>query len=71
METLIQKLRDQFEIYKLKKHLKELHQMRASIQWSMQFDDLSKSEIEKNNRKLNIIELDLRITMGQLYSYDV
>jgi len=69
MKTLIEKLRDQFEIYKLKKHLKELHEMRASIHWSMQFDDLSISEIENNNRKLDVIELDKRITNGLLHSY--
>jgi hypothetical protein len=71
MQTLIQKLRDHFTVRKLNRHLKELDQRQASIHWSMQFDDLSKEEIEKNNRRLDIIELDRRITQGQLYSYDV
>ena len=71
MQKLIQKVRDHFTVRKLNRHLKELDQRHASIHWSMQFDDLSESEIEKNNRRLDAIELDRRITQGQLYSYDV
>jgi hypothetical protein len=71
MQTLIQKVRDHFTVRKLNRHLKELDQRQSSIHWSMQFDDLSKEEIEKNNRRLYAIELDRRITQGQLYSYDV
>lgn len=69
MQTLIQKVRNHFTVRKLNRHLKELDQMQPSIHWSMQFDNLSKEEIEKNNRKLDCIELDRRITQGQLYSY--
>lgn len=71
MQTLIKKVRDYFTVRKLNTHLKELDQRQASIHWSMQFDDLSESEIKNNNRRLDAIELDRRITQGQLYSYDV
>jgi hypothetical protein len=71
MKALIQKVRDYFEVRKLNRHLKELNKRQASIHWSMQFDDLSKEEIEKNNRRLDAIEIDRRMTQGILYSYDV
>ena len=71
MESLIQKVKDFFAVRKLKKHLKELDKRQSSIHWSMQFDNLSPDEIKLNNRRLNAIELDRRITEGQLYSYDV
>lgn len=62
---------DHFTVRKLNRHLKELEQRQASIHWSMQFDDLNKEEIEKNNYRLAAIELDRRITQGRIYSYDV
>lgn len=71
MKALIQKIRDRFAVRKLIRHLNELDQIQESIHWSMQFDNLNKDEIEKNNRKLDAIELDRRITKGLLYSYDV
>lgn len=71
MKALIQKIRDRFAVRKLIRHLNELDQRQESIHWSMQFDNLNKDEIEKNNRKLDAIELDRRITKGLLYSYDV
>jgi len=71
MKTLIEKVKDHFEVRKLKRHLIELHKMQESIHWSMQFDKLTPEEIENNNTKLMKIELDRRITQGLLYSYDV
>jgi hypothetical protein len=66
MWSIIKKVRNKFTNHKLKKHLKKLERMKGDIQWSMQFDNLSKSEIDKNNRILNAIEIDKRITLGQI-----
>jgi DNA processing protein len=58
MQKTTQKIKDYFTVKKLNRHLKELDKMQADIHFSMQFDDLSKEEINKNNKKLmqNILE---------------
>jgi hypothetical protein len=71
MQKTTQKIKDYFTVKKLNRHLKELDKMQADIHFSMQFDDLSKEEINKNNKKLAAIELDRRITQGRIYAYNI
>ena len=70
LQNLFQKVIDCFNVIKLKRYLKELDKLQASIHWSMQFDYLTEDEIETNNRKLFDIELDRRITVEELNSYN-
>jgi len=71
MRKLIQKVKDYFEVRRLKKHIKYLDHYRGCIQHDMHFGNPTDEEVIKANRKLNSIELEKRITQGLLYSYDV
>ena len=71
MKALIQKVRDYFEVRKLKKRLKYLNHYIGCIQHDMHFGKPTDDEVAKANRKIEALYLERNITEGLLYSYDV
>jgi cell division FtsZ-interacting protein ZapD len=68
-KLMIQKVRIYLRVKQLKKELSKLRTRQSDIHWSMQFDKLSKTQIDHFNNEDNRVELLIKVKQAQLKIY--